>query len=62
MKRVDTMVEMLMEGLQVYGMNSNCLNIVMTADHGMEQTLCKDYVESKPPAEDMLEQMYIKTK
>jgi len=62
LKRVDTMVEMLMEGLHVYGMNSNCLNIVMTADHGMEQTLCKDYIESKPPAEDMLEQMYIKTK
>ena len=56
------MVEMLMEGLHVYGMNSKCLNIVMTADHGMEQTLCKDYIESKPPAEDMLEQMYIKTK
>ena len=56
------MIGMLMDGLRVYGMNSNCLNIVMTSDHGMEQTLCKDKVESVPPAEDLLSQIYIKTK
>ena len=62
LKRVDTMVGMLMDGLKMYGMDSNCVNIVMTADHGMEQTLCDDVVESYPPAEDLLDQMYIKTK
>ena len=56
------MVGMLMDGLKMYGMDSNCVNIVMTADHGMEQTLCDDVVESYPPAEDLLDQMYIKTK
>ena len=56
------MVGMLMDGLKMYGMDSNCVNIVMTSDHGMEQTLCDDVVESYPPAEDLLDQMYIKTK
>uniref|UniRef100_A0A452R096 Ectonucleotide pyrophosphatase/phosphodiesterase 1 n=1 Tax=Ursus americanus TaxID=9643 RepID=A0A452R096_URSAM len=43
LQRVDSMVGMLMDGLQELNLH-RCLNLILISDHGMEQGNCKKYV------------------
>ena len=61
LKRVDVVLGMLMDGLKMYGMDK-LVNIVLTSDHGMALGLCEEAIETIPPAEHLLDQIYIRAK
>ena len=61
LKRVDIVLGMLMDGLKMYGFE-HCVNIVLTADHGMETGLCEDQIEILSSAEHLLDQLYVNAK
>ena len=61
LKRVDIVLGMLMDGLRMYGFE-HCVNIVLTADHGMETGLCEDQIEILSSAEHLLDQLYVNAK
>ena len=61
LKRVDIVLGMLMDGLRMYGFE-HCVNIVLTADHGMESVLCQDQIDILPAAEHLVDQLYVQPK
>ena len=61
LKRVDTIIGMLLDGIHMYGLDK-CINIVLTTDHGMEEGVCDNTVALAHIADEELDDVYIYSK